>query len=703
MEFDLDFIEWARSNDVFSDNVVYEDCFSEEGLLPLTGADERNCRSEADEECFSEADSSAEDPEVPAGDGLPDAGHEGQGIKFREVPNEGDRHTKPYVQLDPLRPADDPNIIGSFKLALAFKRVSLMGYAILTSVLAIIATKDGFDAACVPRGEKIEPMRRPRRDRMHPKNLQELADAGLLKGLVPQNLLGKDRWRERTDFLKRYGAVRFASLFTVPKSNKLNRVVCNGKPGNAVLNPPPYFRFFSPWDIVSRLIALGTFSAFTLDLKAWFYRIPMSQSMARFYAVAPGGPYQRFTCVPMGASIAPAIGQCATWALILYRERDDEDDLGVQVEKSSIPAIADIVRQGVVVGHIFVCLDNIAVVTKDPELTKLWRARLDRNAKALGVFPFKDEGRNQWTQAEFHYIGIHFANGKWRHDDDRVARWVERYGADVDRGRWMGPTIQRVVGVLVWDCRLRNRNTRRLRGAFLTQRNALSETSPSPPSTEQAAELASLWKDLLANEWQEVEAWEWPVMAKLGAPSRVFVTDASDTKWSWLEMRDGCVALSPSGTYVNPSGPFPTEVIDKIYYKEMYAILLVMRALVREGATDMIAVLVGDSRAAIGSLSKLLAPPGAWWMIDEVEEICRKQVIQIVLKWVESDGNVAHSATHDEPITAYRTKRSWTIASADEYVHPEGGRGRRDREGVLIAPSKREGTDLTSKSKRVKK
>ena len=101
-------------------------------------------------------------------------------------------------------------------------------------------------------------------------------------------------------------------------------------------------------------------------------------------------------------------------------------------------------------------------------------------------------------------------------------------------------------------------------------------------------------------------------------------------------------------------------------------------------------VLVGDSRAVIGSLSKLLAPPEAWAAIDEVEDICAGCQLSLVLKWVESDGNVAHSATHDEPITRYRRERSWLLATSPEYVAPLGGTGARDREGNLRAALKRE-------------
>jgi len=356
----------------------------------------------------------------------------------------------------------------------------------------------------------------------------------------------------------------------------------------------------------------------------------------------------------------------------------------VVVQEGRLPAVLDLVRGGALVGHIFICLDNIAVVCTDPELKRQWETRLIRNAKHLGVFPFKDEGANQWSDKDFHYIGIHYANGRWRHDVDRVERWVKRYGGAEQVGAELGAdSVQSVVGVLVWDTRLRNVHMKRLREVFRAQAQMLKGDSSGAPTSAQRDLFASLWEQLLANEWQDVGR-DWPIVLPSPSLDIYVVTDASDTKWSWVEMRDGRALR-------NPSGPFPADVAClQIYYKELHAVVLSLRALAREGVRNARVVLVGDSRAVMGSLSKLLAPPEAWAAIDEVEEICVSCQLGLVLKWVESDGNVAHSATHDEPITGYRRERSWLLATSPDYVAPPGGTGPRDREGNLRSAIKRE-------------
>ena len=104
-----------------------------------------------------------------------------------------------------------------------------------------------------------------------------------------------------------------------------------------------------------------------------------------------------------------------------------------------------------------------------------------------------------------------------------------------------------------------------------------------------------------------------------------------------------------------------------------YAILVALRQLDTEGVTSADIYLVGDSKACIGSLRKRLAPQPAWWMLDEIMSLFEKNDWGLELRWVESDGNVAHSATHDELITDYRTQRSWLVATSVEYPPPEGG------------------------------
>ena len=122
----------------------------------------------------------------------------------------------------------------------------------------------------------------------------------------------------------------------------------------------------------------------------------------------------------------------------------------------------------------------------------------------------------------------------------------------------------------------------------------------------------------------------------------------------------------------------------KIYYKELYTIVVALRALAKSGRRNVDVILVGDNQAVIGSLRKRMAPEQAWNMIDEIIRLVLENGWGIDLRWVESDGNVAHLATHEEKITAYRTDRSWKVATCEKYPPPVGGNGKRDIDGILI-------------------
>ena len=183
--------------------------------------------------------------------------------------------------------------------------------------------------------------------------------------------------------------------------------------------------------------------------------------------------------------------------------------------------------------------------------------------------------------------------------------------------------------------------------------------------------LQDRWESFRSNGWQEWSDEIWP--PPLAQRRRVIiVTDASDEKWSWLEMEDGkIVGENHSGSF--PKGDHKDMVCDRIYYKEFYTVVLAARELTKQGREDIDVTLVGDSRAVMGSFNKGLCPQAAWWIIDELKELFRRGRWGACLKWVESDGNVAHSATHDERIEEYRVKRSWLVVVSDTYPPPAKG------------------------------
>ena len=187
-------------------------------------------------------------------------------------------------------------------------------------------------------------------------------------------------------------------------------------------------------------------------------------------------------------------------------------------------------------------------------------------------------------------------------------------------------------------------------------------------TAEEWAVINEQWITHVKNEWAEWDdAAQWPP-AHEGRPIRVLVTDASDTKWSWLELVAGRVTQSAEGRDDNPSGYFDQTLREwKIYYKELVTIVIMLQSLDAAGVTDVDIVLVGDSKAVIGSLRKMMGPEKAWDMLDVVYFLVRKNRWGLKFVWVESAGNAAHSATHDEAIEQPRVQRSWQLATTEGY------------------------------------
>ena len=558
------------------------------------------------------------------------------------------------IEIDPM----DPATLGSARVNAAQGNMEKNGYQCPAEVLQPLISATAFYDRCVMIGPKPKPC--PRKDtRVSQKNVKDLKDWGLLALAVMHTI------------------VCFAMLFTVPKPTGLHRVIIDGRPGNALLARPPYFKFFQPIELVAALRGLGKFTASSWDIRHFFYRLALPSYIGVFYGLMLISGLYIPTQVPMGSTHGPAWASAFAFCVIAYREKHEET-LGLRVPPGIIPTVLEIIKDGAVVGYIWIVIDNILVATSIPELTDLWRQRIERNGRKLGVYPWKEN--YQWDQDHLEFTGILFEKGKWRHGADRIERWTLRHGAEgvippIEPAPKPHSTtnvvsqatkiLQKMVGVLVWNCRLRGLHMRNLRHCFGIQTRSIAGQKTTPEEWGTVNEHWAAHIKNPASSWDDVNQWP-PTHA--GRPQRVLVTDASDDKWSWLELTAGRVKQKVSGEDENPSGYFDETVRQwKIYYKELVTIVYMMQTLDAEGVTDIDIILVGDSKAVIGSLKKMMGPERSWTMLDIVWDLVRKNRWGLLFIWIESAGNVAHSATHNEAIEEYRVQRSWLVATTQGY------------------------------------
>jgi len=253
---------------------------------------------------------------------------------------------------------------------------------------------------------------------------------------------------------------------------------------------------------------------------------------------------------------------------------------------------------GRLVGWIFVCIDNIGVWHVDPDQKKLWHERLQCNATHFGLAPFKEE--LHWDETNCEFIGIHYSNGRWRHADDRMKRWRSRYGPPgcqtteiVPLGVLNPKDLQRIAGVFSWDLRVRRSSMEPIRRLYDMQYKACAN-APELPSQADWEWLKRYWADFQKNPFQE---WVENVLRPLTSyVTIVIASDASggpEGRWSFVQLIDGKVTMKKK-KHRNPSGTFPADVGEAIYYRELYAALMTVQDLNKRGIRGAQLILVID-------------------------------------------------------------------------------------------------------------
>jgi len=550
------------------------------------------------------------------------------------------RNVRPHFPLDPI----DPDMIASFETARAIAATNRLGLQTVSTVLTAMVCAETFAELCVRIGPRPKPNLRVE-DRVSNDDVGLLKEWRYLKAAPSMFREAAQLWMYVTSF---------AAMFTVPKPGKnVERIIIDGREGNQSLKKSLYCCFPLPLDIVTKLRKLGRFTGVAVDIRHEYHRLPMNPYFASFYVVGLASGLFVPAAIPMGSSWGVTMGMAATLAMIAYRE-PQEPDLGLRLPSDRIVSEIPLVdRSNKIVGFIWIVIDNVAVVTTKPALTKLWKARLERNAEELGLGPFKEIV--PLSEQDFQFIGFTYSCQKWRHFDDRIQRWESRH--KTRSGTVL--EIQQMVGVLVWDTRVRGLHMRTMREIFLVQATALRGEHLT---ADDWALLNARWEDLLKNPWEQHLPVEWP--PNTGYETVYYLaTDASKTRWSYLELVAGSVK-TVDGKPWNPSGVFDVSMMEYgIYYKELNAFTRALLDLAVQGRRRCKIVCALDNRAVIGAVLKLLGPVLVWKVLDELEELVLEHEWSLELRWIDSESNAAHSATHEEALEEFRIRKTWEILS----------------------------------------
>ena len=415
-----------------------------------------------------------------------------------------------------------------------------------------------------------------------------------------------------------------AGAFLVEKKNKKLRVITDARPANAWMLPV-MFVLFSLETLMHVIATLGAgrqekWYVVSADLRHWFHQIHLPLRLRPWFIfMLVGGLLLCPVAVPMGWILAPFIAQSLTWTILLSsNERGAWTKalgggaiLGVDSElrDEDIRALGDRppawlpLRGG---GGIFVIIDNVLVVTKDPQIAEYWERRINA---CMGRFGAKLKEISRQTlepgsQMEFEFLGV-----IWQHNRRRVKlEEGERLPGHLVKGVWTGThrELAEALGKLLWFHRV---NESPWRGASMQQLRQLY-TRATPPAgatwdtglaltAEESASFAAHWVQRASNEWRDAT-----VLAVEGDVVHAAVDAASDTRLV------GGVIYGDNGRVARVVQDTHMHTQKEIAVAELMAIVWMVKMLKRDYPGAALFVLATDSLTAKSWVEKGCATTG---------------------------------------------------------------------------------------------
>lgn len=532
--------------------------------------------------------------------------------------SEGEMTLDERANLDPI----DHGGVGKVNVRAMAKAAQQRGFAFIVFALQLLFVPVIFQSIVLARSiESSEMVRSPN------------CLASKVADLITWGILGEVQ-HQRIE--------AWCRLFTVPKANGLRRLIFDGRKGNKMLKKPPRFRLFTVEELLQTLGSMGEeFYAVVGDIRHHFYGVPITSEMARFYGVRLGKQTLVPRVLPMGSSWAPISAQSVSVMLCAFKE-SGEDDLGIPMLDSSVPSHIVLKKNGGTVGHVFICIDNIAVISEDRELVDKWEKRLERNVRHLGAV-WKEKTR--CSSQDFLFLGIQWSNGKWRLDPSRTQRWlnwgVTKSSKLID--------VQRLLGVCLWAARVFQVPLFELESELTVLRMLLKD--PVRTLLEQEVFLlnASLER-VIRNQWKSASEC---MAMRLYKEKVVVACDASKDTWAWVQLEDGAATASCKGACD------PTQ---HIYFKELHAIAEALHAVQKTGVE---VIVLCDNLSVVHTLRKWHGKVAPVPILRELHTLCETRGWRLTLKWVESEGNAANPLTRDRQLDSGRNQRSWLVAVED--------------------------------------
>jgi len=339
------------------------------------------------------------------------------------------------------------------------------------------------------------------------------------------------------------------------QAHQAARLVFDARPGNLRLG-----RIDVPLSLFTLhmfLEAVALFPGFycvSKDMRHYYYQWKISEALQRNFVVRADDEMYLPQVLLMGYADACVMAQAATWALAMMppdpsevRTSTQGPDLGLPLStrrSSSLPRMAWLREggreDGRRIGALFVLLDGVFVMTEDQQLRDDWRRRIEENARRCNVIIKEGEDSNDVRPLEFG--GVEMA----RRTPGRVTgiRPASRDRSwpqfNKQAGGYRRREVASAAGKTLWVCRVRQAEPAEL--GFIASVSAQVGAGEGDwddicdPGKQCMSQLRALLIKYGDNEFRPPRSGP---RQKTGV--RLLATDATPTRWGWIEMRDGQV------------------------------------------------------------------------------------------------------------------------------------------------------------------
>ena len=493
-----------------------------------------------------------------------------------------------------------------------------------------------------------------------------------------------DEWEERVDEMAspECGMLRpatkkefkaWAKFFLVVKKDLQGRAIFNCRQANATSVEPPSVNLPDIGALLKRIDDItrgkGLF-AFEMDLRHWFYQIPIIPELAAHFGVYCAKKFWALVSCPMGYLFSPFLAQSVSWGMLL---KDAPAYLGIRTPTNDAcpPAWVELEVDGVVVGLVTIWYDNIVVISSNKHMRDNWtRWIMGRAWEKDGSIGGRMELYNCKVKVARNTQTPQFLGLDFEFDEaSQRTRWRHVVGA----GEKIRPLHERCtkrqlsssIGFTMWDNLVRLRDMCHVGWALEllskhtagVQKRADWDTEAGLPQAD-AARLNKA-KDACVPPRTTTEDDEWFTAPDIPRQRVVVASDASSKTLAWVEMG---LLLAQCGAPTI----IPARVVGhrNIFLKELEAACLAVEGVAGRGGIPIEVVLLVDNAAAVQAIRKGWSRvEGATEFLNRIWRAVGKNGDHLTTLRVPGRDNVADSPTRGAALDATRLMATWKIVT----------------------------------------